>query len=86
MNLSALLDCTDDEPAFRLIAELSAAGSGAVVEATSAVHPLVVASLVAHRPQGVDAFQPCCAGICGRQNDLHASASGQARTPVVFVQ
>jgi len=56
VNLSALLDCTDDEPAFRLIAELSAAGSGTVVEATSAVHPLVVASLVAHRPQGVPLF------------------------------
>ena len=48
MNLSALLTCVDGEPAFALVRDLAAAGTGAVVEATPPVHPLVIAHVVAH--------------------------------------
>jgi len=56
VNLSALLDCLDEEPAFGLVRELSAAGGGAVVEATGSMHPVVVAEVVRHRSAGVPVF------------------------------
>ncbi len=56
MSLSALLDCLADDPAFSAVGELARAGGGAVVEATSAVHPLVVAELVRNRPSAAPLF------------------------------
>jgi transcription-repair coupling factor (superfamily II helicase) len=47
VNLSALLACVEDDPGFTLVRETARAGSGSVVEATSALHPLVVAALAA---------------------------------------
>ncbi|MBK9739643.1 MAG: transcription-repair coupling factor [Actinobacteria bacterium] len=45
MTLSALLTCLDRDPAFSSIRDLAEAGTGAVVEAPAAVHPLVVAEI-----------------------------------------
>ena len=56
MNLTALLGCLDAEPTFETVRELASAGTGAVVEATTALHPLVVAELVRHRAPGTAVF------------------------------
>jgi transcription-repair coupling factor (superfamily II helicase) len=45
VTLSALLTCLDRDPAFSSIRDLAEAGTGAVVEAPAAVHPLVVAEI-----------------------------------------
>ena len=52
MNLTGILACLDDDPAFAEIRDLARAGNGAVVEAASAMHPVVVAELAAHRATG----------------------------------
>jgi transcription-repair coupling factor (superfamily II helicase) len=49
VNLSALLGCLQDDPGFTLIRDTARAGSGSVVEAPSALHPLVVAELASER-------------------------------------
>ncbi len=56
MNLSALLDCLDGEPAFDLVRELAVAGTGAVVEATAPMHPVVVAEVVRNTTSGSPVF------------------------------
>ncbi len=56
MNLSALLECLDGEPAFDLVRELSTAGTGAVVEATASMHPVVVAEIARNRAAGTPVF------------------------------
>ncbi len=53
MTVSALLACLDADPAFEHVRELAEAGTGAVVEAPSAVHPLVVAQIARRRGNGV---------------------------------
>ncbi|MHB1164977.1 MAG: transcription-repair coupling factor [Candidatus Nanopelagicales bacterium] len=49
MSLPALLACLDGEPGFDLVRDLAGRGTGAVVEATPPIHPLVVAQIAMHR-------------------------------------
>ncbi len=52
MNLTGILGCLGDDSAFEAIRELAEAGTGALVEVPSSVHPVVVAQIAAHRRAG----------------------------------
>jgi transcription-repair coupling factor (superfamily II helicase) len=49
VNLTGLLACLSEDPGFVGVRDLAQAGSGSTVEATSALHPLVVAQITAAR-------------------------------------
>jgi len=56
VNLSALLTCLREDPGFALVGELAASGASSVVEAPSAVHPLVVADIATARSARAPVF------------------------------
>lgn len=74
MNLSALLDCLGDEQAFGQVRELAASGRGSVVEATTALHPLLVAEVVRSRQPRTPVFVVTATGR--EAEDLAAALPG----------
>ena len=52
MNLSGLVDAVARNPAVATVGELAARGTGTVVEATAALHPILVAQIARSRAAG----------------------------------
>ena len=52
MNLSGLLTCLESDDGFSAVRDLAQAGTGAIVEAPSALHPLLVAEIARSRQSG----------------------------------
>ena len=52
MNLSGLRECLGADPGFSAVRELAGVGTGSVIEAAAALHPLLVTELAVHRQLG----------------------------------